>query len=347
MAPVDPGAAVAWAKRPAYSDSLLSQLNLLPRDDAQLLLTMQLSELTQGFSKRRVRLLKELTPKLFVAGGEAGAQKAKKEKSHEGSVSRRLQQLSTEFHRSLKTLRELQGQAKADEEASIRQTFPYYDRLHSLAADDSQYLPYHERILAEDHWRPFKARDAFYEAAEAAEAEDAMEGIEYNALQPPQPVAGPAYPQHQANPFPPNPPPAPNPQPQPPHNQAPHHHHPPPVFAPVPNSPARLAGNQANPRSPADTQPDDLTHCPTCDLPLTTLSSSAATDHLRQCLDGAGGTVMQCPVCELELGNLGATEREMHVDACCNGGVGTDKGKERAREYAEFKADTKTLPRLG
>lgn len=91
MAPVDPGAAIAWAKRPAFSDALLVQLNLLPRDDAQLLLTMHLTELTQTYSKRRVRLLKELTPKLFLAPGE-GAVKARKEKSHEGSVGRRLQQ---------------------------------------------------------------------------------------------------------------------------------------------------------------------------------------------------------------------------------------------------------------
>jgi hypothetical protein len=91
MAPVDPGASITWAKRPAYSDALLTQLNLLPRDDAQLLLTMQLSELTQTLSKRRLRLLKDLTPKLFIAGGE-GAGKARKEKSQVGSVSRRLQQ---------------------------------------------------------------------------------------------------------------------------------------------------------------------------------------------------------------------------------------------------------------
>lgn len=60
--------------------------------------------------------------------------------------------------------------------ASIRLTFPFFDRLYALGSDDSQYLPYDERLLAEDHWRPFKARAAFFEAVEAAEAEDAMEG---------------------------------------------------------------------------------------------------------------------------------------------------------------------------
>lgn len=60
--------------------------------------------------------------------------------------------------------------------ASIRQTFPYFDRLYALGSDDSQYLPYDERIQAEDHWRPCKARAAFRDAAELAELEDAMEG---------------------------------------------------------------------------------------------------------------------------------------------------------------------------
>jgi hypothetical protein len=157
-------------------------------------------------------------------------------------------------------------------------------------------------------------------------------GIEYNAIQVPQPIAGPAYPQHQPVALPPNPPPVPPPQPQPQHHQAPHHP-PSPIRALQLDSPPRPVAHPASARSPSAPL-GDLTHCPTCDLPLTTLSSSRATDHLRQCLDGAGGTVMQCPVCELNLANLTAPDREMHVDACCNGGVGTDKGKERAREYA-------------
>lgn len=63
--------------------------------------------------------------------------------------------------------------------ASLRQDSPFFQRLHALGFDDSQYLPYNDRVLAEDHWRPFKGREAVYEAAlaaEAAEAEDAMQG---------------------------------------------------------------------------------------------------------------------------------------------------------------------------
>lgn len=93
MAPLDPGAAIHWAKRPAYTVSLLSELSNLPRPEAHLALTSQLNELTKAQKTQRLQLIKGVTSRLFIATGAGqGEALEKRKKSHETSVGRRLQQ---------------------------------------------------------------------------------------------------------------------------------------------------------------------------------------------------------------------------------------------------------------
>lgn len=77
----------------------------------------------------------------------------------------------------------------------------------------------------------------------------------------------------------------------------------------------------------------ELSNCPICQLNVSALAMDAAEEHLRQCLDGDGATVLSCPVCELRLEGMDSKLREKHVDDCCNGGVG-GTATERNREHA-------------
>lgn len=180
--------------------------------------------------------------------------------------------------------------------------------------------------------------------------------------QPQQPVAGPAFPnpalahlyapQQLPNPAPPAPPTpvheprtavsprsaarqaalaraanrSPSPAPAAPAAPAP---------APVP-APAAAAAAPAPTPAPApvvDLERAEsevlLSHCPKCDLPLSTGSAADSEAHLRQCLDAGGATVHECPVCACAMDGWDEATQARHVDACCRGEGGAARGGTR------------------
>lgn len=91
MAPVNPGHAIQWQKRPAYTVNLLRELNSLPRDDAQLVLTLRLNTLHRQLAAKRRRLVRDLTAKLFDPSEQGGndVTTQRRSKSHQNSVGGR------------------------------------------------------------------------------------------------------------------------------------------------------------------------------------------------------------------------------------------------------------------
>lgn len=91
MAPVDPGPAISWSRRPLYTTSLLAALSNLPRPDAHLLLSIHLAPLTKQERTKRLELLPGITSQVFTVAGAGAVEEDKRRKSQQTSIGRRLQ----------------------------------------------------------------------------------------------------------------------------------------------------------------------------------------------------------------------------------------------------------------
>ncbi|GAA5916931.1 hypothetical protein JCM5296_003951 [Sporobolomyces johnsonii] len=325
MPPVDPGSPIEWAKNPPYSHALLQALQAIPSRQDQHILFTPASHRSLEWKARKQHILHDLTATVFTAGGDETRERKQRE-----SVARRLTQLSKDYSNSLRLLTS-DPHRTSIVLANIRATDPYWDALRDVLRDHPLFPPWDEQEQVEPD--------------NDEHEEDPMQDVHYQA------VAGPSgtgpHDQHQQPPAAAAPP-----QPAPFSFAAPHvPPAPAPYSAPAAAAPPRapLPVQVAPPAAAAAALDDSphLTSCPKCSLPLAPLSESAATAHMRQCLDGDGATVHECPVCEMSLVGWSREKGEQHVDECCRGGGGTSGGGNGRgkREHIVFIADERSVPK--
>ncbi|BGP50037.1 hypothetical protein JCM10450v2_005945 [Rhodotorula kratochvilovae] len=331
-APIDPGPAIQWAKRPDYTTRLVAAIRALPDQDSRHLVFSAATRKSADWKQRKHDTLDQLTRAVFTAQGDAA--RAKKQLD---SVQRRITAIGKEYSNHILSLK-ADPYSEATTLASIRHHDPHFDDLRLILGDHPEFeqwgegqnvLPADDDPMQDVHF-PIAgpANPAPAAPAPAPAAPAAPHPTPPSPQHPPhQPVAGPAYPNpHLAHLHAQQQHPAPAPAPAPaaaaaaaaalnssprdaaaqaalkrardPRSPSPPRGAPPPppaapVVAPAP-APVAVAVH-----AEAPLQEGALSHCPKCDLALGALGSAEAEEeHLRQCLDAGGATVQEFFICD-------------------------------------------------
>ncbi|GAA6050583.1 hypothetical protein JCM3770_001473 [Rhodotorula araucariae] len=332
-APIDPGPAIQWAKRPDYTARLVAALVALPaRDDQHRAFSAAVAK-SQDWKQRKRATLAQLTRTVFTANGDPA-----REKKQLDSVQRRLAALGKEYSNHIFSLK-ADPYSEATTLAWIRQRNPHFDDLHAVLADHPEFEPWEEdqNVLPAD--------------------DDPMQDVHF-------PVAGPANPALPApapapavapvaaasgapapQPAPPSPPPAahqpvagpayPNPFLAQLYAQLQEHHQhaaPAPAPAPAPTtadaSPRNAAAQAAlkrvrDPRSPSPPRAPPPPPAPATPAPAPA-PMDAHVDAAAAPLPDRGGGLSHCPKCDIALSGLGGADaEEEHLRQCLDAGGAT------------------------
>ncbi|GAA5902936.1 uncharacterized protein JCM6883_007286 [Sporobolomyces salmoneus] len=174
--PVDPGPTIHWSRTPSYTHSLLSLLT--PTSSIHLFSSSKASR------PQRQTILAEITPRVFTSGGDSSREKKQKD-----SISRRVNQLSTEYKDGVSLLKQDPYNVQTTL-YQLRSNHPYWDQLRRLLKDHPEMPRWDED---EDGLKPENE-------GEERDEERAMQGVHYHSnedqqqqqAQPYQPVAGPS-----------------------------------------------------------------------------------------------------------------------------------------------------------